>query len=86
MNYLHLKNLWLADGTTAPLRKSELLISCENGKICATDPAQIGSAAGKVIDLGGCVAAPGFIDVHGHSDLSMASHPQAYGRVSQGVT
>ena len=85
MRYWHLKNLWLADGSKTPLKKSELLIS-EEGNISAVGAGNIGSAAGAVIDLGGCVAAPGFIDVHGHSDLAIAALPGAFGRVSQGVT
>ncbi len=85
MSYWHLKNLWLADGEGNPLKKSELLIS-DQGQVCAVGKEHIGSSAGRVIDLENCVAAPGFIDVHGHSDLSIAAYPQAAARVSQGVT
>ena len=85
MDHYHLKNLWLADGGNGPLRKSELLIS-DQGVVCAVGKEHIGCSAGKVIDLENCIAAPGFIDVHGHSDLSIAAYPQASARVSQGVT
>ncbi len=87
MNYCSqqlFKNLWLADGTGAPLRRCAVLVA--EGRIAAIEPEIIGSAAGRVCDLGGRILAPGFLDVHGHSDLSVLASPEAFGKVSQGVT
>lgn len=33
-----------------------------------------------------CSLAPGFIDVHAHSDLTLLAAPEAYSKISQGVT
>ena len=42
--------------------------------------------AGRVIDLGGLVLAPGFIDIHTHSDVSLLHDPAGQSKVLQGVT
>ena len=84
-NCLHLTDLWLADGSGSPLAKSEILI--ENGIIKAVEARDIGAGAGKKISCRNAIAAPGFIDVHGHSDISsMADKNSLFARSSQGVT
>ncbi len=40
----------------------------------------------RVIDASGCFVAPGFIDGHSHSDLSLFSNPEMKQKVLQGVT
>ena len=42
--------------------------------------------AHRVIDAGGCVVSPGFIDAHSHSDLFIFEDPGAEQKVMQGVT
>ena len=32
------------------------------------------------------ILSPGFIDIHAHSDLSLAAEPEAFGKISQGIT
>lgn len=49
-----------------------------------TEPGTRGSE--REIDLDGLVLAPGFIDMHSHSDLQILSNPQHLAKVSQGVT
>jgi N-acyl-D-amino-acid deacylase len=44
------------------------------------------SAAHQTINASGLVVAPGFIDVHTHSDLSFLLDPTAQSKVRQGVT
>jgi N-acyl-D-amino-acid deacylase len=43
-------------------------------------------AAGRVIDAGGMVVAPGFIDLHSHSGLMILADPRHEPKVRQGVT
>ena len=46
-----------------------------------------GALRGRVtIDAGGHYVAPGFVDPHTHSDLSILQHPRAESAVRQGVT
>lgn len=45
-----------------------------------------GSAARERIDASGMVVAPGFIDIHTHSDFSLLAHGSAESQVLQGVT
>ncbi len=45
-----------------------------------------GSEAGRVIDAGGLVVAPGFIDIHSHSDYNVIIDPRVESKVRQGVT
>jgi N-acyl-D-amino-acid deacylase len=45
-----------------------------------------GQTAGVVIDGSGLVAAPGFIDMHSHSDFSLPIEPRSESKVRQGVT
>src|SRR6266550_5544372 len=53
------------------------------------DPAAIEAArtvAGRVIDATGKVVAPGFIDLHSHSGLTLLAEPIHAPKVRQGVT
>ena len=44
------------------------------------------SVAEKIIDASGLIVAPGFIDMHTHSDFNPLLEPHAVHKVSQGVT
>lgn len=44
------------------------------------------SGKGKILDAGGLLLTPGFIDLHSHSDLSLFAAPEAPGLLAQGVT
>lgn len=76
-------NARIVDGTGARARRGEVLI--EDGDIASVG----GSFTSKVdhaIDARGMVVAPGFIDMHSHSDFSMPDDPLASAKTLQGVT
>lgn len=51
------------------------------------DPGALAATAGEaVVDVTGKVVAPGFVDIHTHSDFSLPTHPSAASMVRQGVT
>jgi len=61
---LLISNAQIADGSGKPLEKGSIAV--KGGKIVAVG--QIVGTADRTIDAGGKVAAPGFIDVHTHSE------------------
>ena len=83
---LLIRRVWLADGKeNSPLRKADVLV--RNGKIAAIEPEISGSAAAnRIFDGRKHVLAPGFLDAHGHSDISLLARPDGFGKISQGVT
>src|SRR5712691_1730658 len=71
------------DGTGAPWRLADLGI--RGGKIARVG--RIGRAtAARTIDASGKYVAPGFIDIHTHSDIGILVEPTAECAVRQGVT
>jgi N-acyl-D-amino-acid deacylase len=40
----------------------------------------------RIIDADGCVIAPGFIDIHSHSDPTVLANPRVESKIRQGVT
>ena len=78
------RNLWLADGSGSPLRRSAVLVDGE--RILAVEPEITASAADRTVELRGRILSPGFIDVHGHSDLALAARPEGFGKISQGIS
>ncbi|GAB3710570.1 D-aminoacylase [Amycolatopsis oliviviridis] len=73
----------VADGTGDPLTRHDVGIS--GGRIASV--AEPGSLAGRrTIDAEGLVLAPGFIDMHSHSDLQLLANPDHLAKLSQGVT
>lgn len=71
------------DGTRTPMRAADLLV--QNGRISAVAPG-LSPQADRVIDASGHYVAPGFIDIHSHSDFSYLDCPSAESKVRQGVT
>ena len=71
----------VVDGTGTPPRLLDLAIA--DGRIVALDAPGIARPARRVIDAGGWIVAPGFIDMHSHADLivqSPAERQQLAGR------
>ncbi|HXJ81665.1 MAG TPA: D-aminoacylase [Candidatus Methylomirabilis sp.] len=71
------------DGTGAPGREADVVVA--GGRI-ATIEARSGRAARREIDARGRVVAPGFIDIHTHSDFTLPLNPRAESKIRQGVT
>src|SRR5712691_10412288 len=73
----------LLDGTGAPWRRAD--IGTRGAKIARVG--DIGrSKSAMVIDASGKYVAPGFIDIHTHSDIGILVEPTAECAVRQGVT
>ena len=73
----------VVDGTGAPRRRLDVGIS--DGRIVAVDRLE-GSPAARVIDARGLTVAPGFIDVHVHSELARLGGVDQFAGVLDGVT
>jgi N-acyl-D-amino-acid deacylase len=73
----------VADGTGGPLRRAD--VGVRDGRIVEV-AATIAQPAAQLIDAGGLVVAPGFIDMHAHSELSLLREPDHLPKVAQGVT
>jgi len=73
----------VVDGTGAPARRADVAI--RGDRIAAVgDLSSYAADAG--VDAAGLVVAPGFIDMHTHSDLSLLINPRAESKLRQGVT
>jgi N-acyl-D-amino-acid deacylase len=73
----------VVDGSGAP--RARLDVGVTGGKVAAVDRIA-GATAERVIDAGGLVVAPGFIDVHVHSELARLGGVDQYAGVLDGVT
>ncbi len=71
----------VVDGTGAPSYRAD--VGVRDGRIAAIGDRVDG---GRVVDADGRVLAPGFIDMHSHSDLQVLAAPDHLAKVSQGVT
>src|SRR5262245_52768208 len=80
---LLVRNGRVVDGSGAPAVAADVAI--EGDRIVAVSPGLRGEAA-RTIDATGLVVAPGFIDIHSHSDLVLDTCPSAESKVRQGVT
>lgn len=78
---LRIDGATIVDGTGAAGRRGSVVI--DGGRIVAEEE---GAAAHRVIDADGMVIAPGFIDLHTHTDFTLPLHPGASAVIHQGVT
>src|SRR5688572_18020472 len=74
---------WIVDRTGNPSYPGDLGI--RNGKIAAMGRLA-GKTATRTIDASGLTVAPGFIDMHNHSDSSILADGNAESMIRQGVT
>jgi N-acyl-D-aspartate/D-glutamate deacylase len=73
----------VVDGTGAPGQPADVAVVAD--RVVAVEPGLAGEAR-RVVDARGCLVAPGFIDMHAHSDFSLLSVPSAESKLRQGVT
>lgn len=83
MHDIVIRGARVADGTGAPLRAADVAVAggriVEVGRLTST-------SARRRIDADGLVVAPGFIDLHAHSDLILFERPEHELKTRQGVT
>ena len=73
----------IVDGTGAESYEGD--VGIRSGKIARVGDLS-GAVAGRVIDASGLVVAPGFIDMHNHSDETLLAEPLCESMIRQGVT
>ena len=73
----------VVDGTGSPWFPADVGIV---GQRIAAVGRLDGAVAGQEIDASGLVVAPGFIDIHDHSDFTLVVNPSAASAIHQGVT
>jgi N-acyl-D-aspartate/D-glutamate deacylase len=83
MDDLLIRGGYLIDGTGTPGRDAD--VSVHGGRVAAIE-SRWARPARRVIDAHGQVVAPGFIDIHTHSDFTLPLNPRAESKVRQGVT
>jgi len=76
-------NAQLTDGTGSPLRPASVRIT--KGRITAIGNLQP-SPGETTYDAKGLVLAPGFIDIHNHSEEGLFTDPLAETQIAQGIT
>ncbi|MCH8843514.1 MAG: D-aminoacylase [SAR324 cluster bacterium] len=86
MSDLLIRGGWIVDGSGAPGFQGDVVIA--EGRIEAVYREGQASVAtgGKSLDAGGLTVAPGFIDVHTHSELALVADPTSPFKIAQGVT
>ena len=81
---LVIRNATIHDGTGRPAVAGDLAIDA--GRIVSVGEPVAEDFARESIDLRGLSVAPGFIDLHTHSDVSLLSDPGCLSAIEQGIT
>lgn len=75
----------VVDGTGSPWRHADVVVAA--GVIVGVvPPGSYDGPAQETIDVDDRVVAPGFVDIHSHSDLAVLARPGAEEKLRQGVT
>jgi N-acyl-D-amino-acid deacylase len=77
-------NARIVDGTGNPWYRGS--VATIGDRIAYVGPSLPGLTAQRVIDAGGQVVAPGFIDMLGHSEFAILRGPHAVSKITQGIT
>jgi N-acyl-D-aspartate/D-glutamate deacylase len=81
---LLVRNSSLVDGTGGPARLADVAV--RDGVIVAVGTLPAGTRAQTDVDATGLTLAPGFIDVHTHSDVTLLAAAAGVNKICQGVT
>ncbi|MFF6993498.1 amidohydrolase family protein [Streptomyces sp. NPDC008313] len=82
---LVIRDVRVVDGTGAPAYRADVAV--DGGRIAAIRrEGEPRPGARRVLDAGGLALAPGFIDMHAHSDLALLRDPDHSAKAAQGVT
>ncbi len=84
MTDLLIRGATVIDGTGAPGVRASVVV--DRGRIASIEADGAVLAADRILDAGGLVLAPGYIDMHSHADFTLPSYPAAINSVAQGVT
>ncbi|SOD58886.1 N-acyl-D-amino-acid deacylase [Streptomyces zhaozhouensis] len=82
MAELLIRGALVVDGSGRPPERADVAV--DGGRIAAVGGA--GLTGRRVLDADGLALAPGFVDMHAHSDLSLLTEPAHTAKVAQGVT
>src|SRR3954469_20248439 len=74
----------LVDGSGTEPRRGDLGV--RGGRIAALGEVPTSAAARRGVDADGLVLAPGFVDIHTHSDVALLRDSRGESKVLQGVT
>jgi N-acyl-D-aspartate/D-glutamate deacylase len=77
-------NARIVDGTGNPWYRGS--VATIGDRIAYVGPSVPGLIARRVVDAGGQVVAPGFIDMLGHSEYTILRGPHAVSKITQGIT
>ena len=78
-----LRRALVFDGTGAAPVEADVALA--GNRIAGVGP-RLQASGAREVDLDGLALAPGFIDIHSHSDLVLLINPRAESKVRQGVT
>jgi N-acyl-D-amino-acid deacylase len=78
-----IKNSTIIDGTGNPRYRAD--VGIQNGKIVKIGLLET-STANKEINVSNCIVAPGFIDIHSHSDFAIPFDTRLESTIRQGIT
>ena len=81
---LALENGFIVDGTGSPGYSGS--VGVKGDKIAAVVKGAAKLSAARVVDCNGLVIAPGFVDPHAHSDMTIFQHPTSENMVRLGIT
>lgn len=79
-----LRNALLLDGSGGPAMRGDLGI--RGDRIVSVGGTVSEGAGAEVVDLAGLAVAPGFVDLHTHSDVALLSDPGCLSAIEQGIT
>ncbi|HUB69988.1 MAG TPA: D-aminoacylase [Acidimicrobiales bacterium] len=78
------RNAFVVDGSGAPGRRAD--VGVLDGLITAVGTVPEGAVAQSEVEASGLTLAPGFIDVHTHSDVTLLGPDAGINKICQGVT